>query len=223
MKAAHVFIPGRGDAPSAVHRITNTSDSVIKQLPNFLSLVRLVGMPPLLVAAMAAGSRSWFFGFLCVAWLTDALDGFLARRLHAESERGRMLDSGADYVTTALCITGLCWLWPEVVRREWLWLVLGAAGFFGIVIYGLVRCGRPPGYHTWLAKALAVALPFALASLLSGWSSIPFHCVMGLQVLGVAEELTISLLLPGFSGEMPTAWHAWRRHEAGTTAQTLPR
>lgn len=223
MKAPHMFIPSRGDAPSAVYRSTYPSESVRKQLPNFFSLVRLAVTPPLLVAAMAAGSRSWFFGFLCVAWLTDALDGFLARRLHAESERGRMLDSWADYVTTALCITGLCWLWPEVVRREWPWLVLGSAGFFGIVIYGLVRCGRPPGYHTWLAKALAVALPFALASLLSAWSSSPFHCVMGLQVLGAAEELTIFLLLPGFSGEMPTAWHAWRRRQAGTTTQNLPR
>jgi phosphatidylglycerophosphate synthase len=166
---------------------------------------------------MVAGSRAWFFGLLCVAWLTDALDGYLARRLHTESNLGRMLDSWADYVTTALCVTGLAWLWPEVMAREWRWFVAGLTGFFAIVIYGLVHFGRPPGYHTWLAKALAVALPFALASLLAGWSARPFHCVVIFQVLGAAEELAISLLLPGYSGEMPSVWHAWRRRESATT------
>ena len=189
-----------------------------QHLPNLLSLVRLVGTAPLLVVAMMAGSRSWFFGLLCVAWLTDALDGFLARRFRVESDLGRMLDSWGDYVTTALCIAGLAWLWPEVMAREWRWYVAGVTGFFAIVIYGLARYGRPPGYHTWLSKAVAVAMPFALASLLSGWSARPFHCVVFFQVLGATEELAISLLLPGYSGEMPSVWHAWRQRESATAA-----
>jgi CDP-diacylglycerol--glycerol-3-phosphate 3-phosphatidyltransferase len=180
-------------------------------LPNLLSLTRIVGTAPLLVAAIVAGSRPWFFGLLCTAWLTDALDGFLARRLHTESDQGRMLDSWGDYVTTALCVAGLCWLWPEVVAAEWRWFAVGVTAFFAVVVYGLVRRGRPPGYHTWLAKALAVALPFALGALLTRWSARPFHWLIVWQVVGAVEELAISLLLPGFSGEMPSAWHAWHR------------
>ena len=187
-------------------------------LPNLLSLVRLVGTAPLLVVAMAAGSRSWFFGLLCVAWLTDALDGYLARRLHAESDLGRMLDSWGDYVTTTLCVLGLAWLWPEMMESEWRWFATGVTGFFAIVVYGLVRYGRPLGYHTSLAKALAVVLPFALASLLAGWSARPFHWVVFFQLLGAAEELAISLLLPGYSGEMPSAWHAWHHRKSRPAA-----
>ncbi len=182
-------------------------------LPNLLSLVRLVVTPPLLITAMVANARAWFFGILCVAWLTDGLDGYLARRLHAETDLGRRLDSWGDYVTAALCVAGLIWLWPELMRREWPWLAAGVTGFFAIVIYGLARFGRIPGYHTVLAKAIAVALPFALAALLTGWSARPFHVVMVFQILGAAEELAISLLLPGFSGEMSSAWHAWRRRK----------
>jgi len=186
----------------------------MKQLPNLLSLVRLIGTAPLLVGAMVADSRSWFFGLLCVAWLTDALDGWFARRLHAVSELGRMLDSWGDYVTAALCVTGLAWLWPEVMAREWPWLATGVTAFFAIVIYGLVRDGRPPGYHTWLAKAVAVVLPFALAALLAGWSARPLHGAVILQVLATAEEFIITRLLPGYSGMMPSVWHAWRRRES---------
>ncbi len=185
-----------------------------QHLPNLLSLVRLVVTPPLLIGAMVADSRAWFFGLLCIAWLTDALDGWLARRFNVESDLGRMLDSWADYVTTAVCVVGLAWLWPEVMEREWRWFATGATAFFAIVIYGLVRYGRPPGYHTWLAKTVAVVLPLALASLLAGWSARPFHCVVVLQVLGTAEELMIALLLPGYSGAMSSVWHAWRRRES---------
>jgi phosphatidylglycerophosphate synthase len=199
------------------------SPATIRRLPNLLSLSRLIVIPPLLVGAMAAGSRPWFFGLLCVAWLSDALDGYLARRFRAESDLGRMLDSWGDYVTTALCVAGLAWLWPEVMEREWRWFAAGVAGFFGIVVYGLVRHGRPPAYHTWMAKALAVALPFALAALLSGWSARPFHGVVVFQVLSAVEELAISALLPGFSGEMPSAWHAWKRRESRITAPPGPR
>lgn len=184
---------------------------MIRHLPNFLSWVRLVGTAPLLVVAMAAGSRGWFFGLLCVAWLTDALDGWVARRFHAESERGRMLDSWGDYVTALLCVVGLTWLWPEIVAREWAWFATGVTAFFGIVLYGLVRYGRAPAYHTWMAKAVAVVMPFALALLLAGGSAVPFRCAVFLQILGAIEEVAISILLPGVSCEMPSAWHAWRR------------
>ena len=60
---------------------------MISRLPNLLSLVRLVGTPPLLLAAMAAGSREWFFGLLCVAWLTDALDDLSERLTTADLTR----------------------------------------------------------------------------------------------------------------------------------------
>lgn len=192
------------------------------QLPNLVSLIRLAGTAPLLVGAMVADSRLWFLGLLCIAWLTDALDGWLARRMHAESELGRMLDSWADYVTTVLCVAGVAWLWPEVMAREWRWFATGLTSFLTVVIYGLVRYGRPPGYHTWMAKALAVALPFALGCLLAGWSARPFHAVVILQVLGTAEEITISLLLPGYSGTMSSAWHAWCRRKSLTLNRAGP-
>ncbi|HWA27520.1 MAG TPA: CDP-alcohol phosphatidyltransferase family protein [Lacunisphaera sp.] len=187
---------------------------MIRHLPNLVTLVRLVVTPPLLVAAMLAESRGWFLGWLCLAWSTDALDGFLARRLGMVTDLGRLLDSWADYVTTALCVTGLAWLWPEIMAREWAWFAAGLVSFFAIVLYGVARYGRPPGYHTWSAKAVAVLLPVALAFLLTGYSSWPLHGVVVLQILGTLEEVVICHLLPGYSGEMATAWHAWRRRES---------
>ncbi|RXK53700.1 hypothetical protein ESB00_18615 [Oleiharenicola lentus] len=185
----------------------------LKQLPNLISLCRLAVLPPLMIGAMAVGERAWFFGLLCVAWATDALDGFLARRLNAVTDLGRLLDSWADYVTLALCLAGLAWLWPEVMAREWRWIAAGVTACFAVVICGLVRYGRPPGYHTRLAKLTAIALPLAFASLLAGWSARPLHGVVVLQVLSTLEELAIFLLLPGHSGEVSSVRSAWRQRQ----------
>jgi hypothetical protein len=85
------------------------------------------------------------------------------------------------------------------------------AAFFAVVVYGLIRLGRAPCYHTWLAKLGAVTCVLSLIPLLSGGSALPFHLVVGLQILAGLDEMAIALLLPGYNGEMPSAWHAWRR------------
>src|SRR5580692_3673864 len=67
-------------------------------LPNALTLLRIV-MVPLFVAAFFIPGESgrWIvFVLFCLAGLTDAFDGMIARKLKAESSFGRMLDPIAD-------------------------------------------------------------------------------------------------------------------------------
>lgn len=147
------------------------------------------------------------FGAMLV---TDALDGFLARWLKAQSELGRRLDSAGDYLTVAAGAAGIALLWPEIVRREWAWFAVGVVSYSAVIVYGLVRWKRVPGYHTWASKTVAVMFAVALVPLLGGWAAWPFRMVMALQVLTGVEELAIAFMLPGRSGEMPTIWHARR-------------
>jgi phosphatidylglycerophosphate synthase len=181
-----------------------------KLWPNLLSGARIALVPAVLTTAVA-GSRRWFVVLLAAGLLTDALDGFLARRLNANSELGRKLDSIADYLTLITGVAGIAMLWPDIMRRELPWVASGLAAFFGVVVYGLVRLGRAPCYHTWASKIGAVACAFSLIPLLAEWSAIPFHLVIAFQILGGVEELVIALLVPSHVGEMPTAWHAWHR------------
>jgi len=185
-----------------------------RRLPNLLSALRLALAPVMVIEAAAGGSRTWFFILFGTALVTDAFDGFLARRFHAVTDLGRRLDSWGDYVMTAAAVTGIWLLWPEVVRREWPWFVTTVMGCFAIVIYGLLRWRRVLGYHTVLAKAMVFVLPLAVIVLLAGRSAAPFHAAVFLQVLCGLEEMAIALLLPGYSGEMPSVWHAWHRRRA---------
>jgi phosphatidylglycerophosphate synthase len=187
-----------------------------KQLPNLLSLLRIVVLAPVMVAmAWVMGSRGWFLALFGAALVTDALDGFLARRLGVESDLGRRLDSWGDYVMTAAVVAAIWRLWPEVVQKEWPWFVTTLVGCFAIVAYGLVRWRRVLGFHTWLAKAMAMVLPVGVVVLLAGWSAVPFHAAVILQVLCGVEEMVIAFLLPGFSGHIPSFWHALQRRREG--------
>jgi len=180
-----------------------------KHWPNVVSGVR-IGLMPAVLAAAAAGSRGWFLVLLGLALSTDVLDGYLARRLNAYSELGRKLDSVADYLTLFCGLVGIALLWPGEFERELPWIVAGIGTFLGVLAFGFLRLGRAPCYHTWAAKVGAVACALALIPVLAGYSSVPLHLAIGLQILAGIDELAIALLLPKHVGEMPSAWHAWR-------------
>ena len=69
-----------------------------RNLPNALSLIRLLMAPFVLVVP-----QNLLFSLICVAALTDVLDGFLARTLQATTRLGIVLDPLADKVFAIAC------------------------------------------------------------------------------------------------------------------------
>lgn len=189
--------------------------------PNLLSGARIALMPAVLLAAIG-GSRHWFLILVAASLATDALDGFLARRLNAFSDFGRKLDSAADYLTMITGLAGIALLWPGIVRRELPWIVAGLSAFFGVIVFGFVRLGHPPCYHTWAAKFGVAGCALSMIPLLAGWSAVPFHVMVILQILAAVEEVIISLLIPRHVGEMATVWHALRLRRKNAAAAREP-
>lgn len=192
-----------------------------KLWPNLFTAIR-VALTPAVVMVAIAGSRQWFLILLGVTLMTDAIDGFLARRLRAYSDFGRKFDSFADYLTMLTGIAGIALLWPDIMKRELAWVASGLGAFFAAVVYGYVRVGRAPCYHTWASKALAVLTALSLIPLLAEWSATPFHIAIVLQVLAGLEEMFIAVLVPTHVGEMPTVWHAWRVRQESMALLTRP-
>ena len=64
-------------------------------LPNFITLIRMA-IVPFFVLAVAQGNYQLAFWTFFIAGLTDAFDGWLARRLDMESVFGAYLDPIAD-------------------------------------------------------------------------------------------------------------------------------
>lgn len=181
--------------------------------PNVFTATRIALMPVVIGVAFA-GSRRWFVGLLAVALITDIIDGFLARRLNAHTDFGRKLDSIADYVALFTGLAGIALLWPDVLRREWLWFAAVMGSFFLAMLYCFIRLGRAPCYHTYASKFTVAGCALSIVPLLAGWASLPAHIVAVFQVLVGFEEIAIATLIPWHVGEMPSAWHAWKLRQA---------
>src|ERR1043166_2178373 len=75
-------------------------------LPNAITIFRIILVPifALFFVLPGDGWRIAAFVTFCLAGVSDALDGFLARKYEAGSDFGRMLDPIADKVLVAVAL-----------------------------------------------------------------------------------------------------------------------
>ena len=81
-------------------------------IPNLITLGRII-LVPAVVWAIISGEMLVAFALFLVAGISDAVDGFLAKRFHMASELGAYLDPLADKalivsIYVALGITARC-------------------------------------------------------------------------------------------------------------------
>lgn len=157
-------------------------------LPNLLSTLRIALAPGLLGAAYS-NSKLGFTILLGVALITDALDGFFARRWRAESLVGRQLDYWGDALTMSLGALGLFFLWPAPVEQEWIWVLVALTGYLALGVDRLWRRPHQMKPPAWWRRILALALPLSLIPLIIDWSPWAFRVASVLQVLLAASKI----------------------------------
>jgi CDP-diacylglycerol--glycerol-3-phosphate 3-phosphatidyltransferase len=182
-------------------------------IPNSLSIARILAAPLMLFAA-ATSRAALFWLLLLLSLASDLLDGWLARKLKAESDHGRLLDSWGDYVNFIAVPVSLTLLWPGTTRREAPWLALAIGTFFAHTAYAWLRYRIVPAYHTWGSKSIGALLALTVIVVYAGGPSWPFHAAAIMEVFVALDEFAIGAMLPGWSGSMPSSWHARRVHVA---------
>jgi len=148
----------------------STTRRTLGRLPNLLSCSRLV-LAAGFVATVGAETR---VGLIGVAAATDFLDGWLARRVHATSRWGALLDPIADrvFVLTVVCTF-----------------------LFG----GLLTT---PAYFILLSRDIATAVGFLVARMIPWLQTVEFKArILGkavtvLQLFTLAAVLAAPALLP---------------------------
>ena len=154
----------------------------MKRLPNVISVLRIAGSISLLFCDV----KGWpFWSLYVLCGLSDILDGWLARRLHAETEAGAILDSVSDIVFVACCAIRLL---PVLEIPVWLCIWAGIIVTIKIInqISALIVCKR-------------VCFPLTVANKLTGfllfltvptmfWSMIPISIVAALATFAAVQE-----------------------------------
>ena len=110
--------------------------SSLRHLPNVISAIRILLVVPI-AAALANHQLATTIVLFGVAALSDAADGFLAKRFGWQSELGAVLDPAADKLLLATVFITLAYL-----RLVPLWLMAAAVARDAIIVAGalLYKC-----------------------------------------------------------------------------------
>ena len=154
----------------------------MKHWPNVITALRIAGSIGLLFCNVT-GWPFWTLYVLC--GISDMADGWLARRLHAETKTGATLDSVADIVFVVCCAVQLL---PVLEIPTWLWIWSGAIVFIKIVnqISALVVCKGLCFPHTTANKLTGLLLFLTVPAM--SWSIIPIAIVAVIATFAAVQE-----------------------------------
>ncbi|RLA45900.1 MAG: CDP-alcohol phosphatidyltransferase [Gammaproteobacteria bacterium] len=180
---------------------------VVINIPNILSGARLLLVPVLLVLADQQ-RETWFLVLLAVSLSTDAADGYLARKLNQTSELGAKLDSWGDALTYGAMVVALLWIWPDIFYRE-VWFVFTVMVCYLVpTALGFLKFHELPSFHTWSAKASAVAMVPAYYIMVLFDESALFRLVVIFDIWVALEAVFITVILNRNRNNVPTVFHA---------------
>ncbi len=177
------FVSENGVRPSADPSVVNLSNS--------LTVLRIVAIPFILVLMQSDTPRAslWATGVFIAAFVTDWLDGFIARKKNQVTRFGKMLDPLADKLLIGSALIMLIsldrvpvWMVILIISREiavtWLRASLAGRGF----ILSADRWGKN--------KTLFQALSLIPLIIYFPYFGVDLHQV-GMVLLWIALALTV--------------------------------
>jgi len=158
-------------------------------IPNLITLGRIL-LVPVVVYAIASSDLEFAFILFAVAAVSDAVDGFLAKRFGMQTELGAYLDPLADKVLIVsiyltLGITGIIprWIVILVVSRDI--MIVGA-----VLLSWLVD--KPVKVKPLMVSKLNTAAQIVYAGLVLGLSGFNLEAVWLLRLfMGLVAVLTL--------------------------------
>jgi CDP-diacylglycerol--glycerol-3-phosphate 3-phosphatidyltransferase len=137
-----------------------------RHLPFALTTLRLLLGPIALACALAGVTRFVYLPILIAATLSDIFDGILARKLGVATPALRRYDSITDIIYY-LFILAVGWFLCKPVIAGNLWLIgLMLLSEAGCILICLIRFGKFPATHSFLAKFYGLCLLGCLIALL---------------------------------------------------------
>jgi len=162
----------------------------LKYIPNMICIARIILVAPI-VWSLREQRYGLALSLILVAGLSDALDGYLARRFDWRTRLGGLLDPAADKLLMFAAFVTLAWI--GLVPVWFSAIVVGRDIFIigGTIVYQLTVApihGEPTG----ASKLNTVfQILFILLAITHAWLGQP-HVVV-LRMLGVAILTTIAI------------------------------
>ncbi|MBT8321350.1 MAG: CDP-alcohol phosphatidyltransferase family protein [Eudoraea sp.] len=160
-------------------------------IADWFSFYRIFAVP-ILIIFIWLGERELFSWFMLISYSTDAIDGYLARKLKISSARGSQLDSYGDQLTLIIALFGLLIFEYDFMRENFVLILVAFTPYIIQMLIALKKYGKATAFHTYLAKLSAVVQSaFVLWILFFGPVYWLFYTMIILGVIETIEEITL--------------------------------
>jgi len=165
-------------------------------IPNVITSYRLF-MAPVILYFIISGQENLFAIFLVINLLTDAIDGYIARRFKMETEIGARLDAFADYFTYILVFIGLFVFKLDDLRPYLVSAIIFVSMLVLTVIVSLIKFRKFHSYHTIIEKSGGyVQAVFFICLFSIGLIAPLYYFMIVFGILGAIETIVIDIIVP---------------------------
>ncbi len=176
-------------------------------IADWFSFYRIAAAPFLLLI-LWLGNRELFTWLLLVSYSTDAIDGFLARKLDITSARGSQLDSFGDQITFLVGLIGVLIYEFDFVKAQAFFIMLVLVIYIFQMILAFLKYKKATAFHTYLAKLSAIVQSIFILWLLFFdpiyWL---FYVMVVLGLVETIEEITLIFMYDNWvSGVKGVYW-----------------
>jgi len=185
---------------------TRTSESGHQlSIPNIITLGRII-LVPVIVWAIVSSQMEIAFAIFVVAGVSDAVDGFLAKRFNMASELGALLDPLADKALLVSIYVALG-IWGALPR----WIVILVVSRDIMIVTAVIVSwlfDKPIPMKPLMVSKLNTAAQVALAALILaslgfGFSPMPYDMIL-MGFVTVFTLVSVSLYLVEWVRHMST-------------------
>jgi phosphatidylglycerophosphate synthase len=158
---------------------------------------------PFLVLLIWLDYRLFFTWLLLISYSTDAIDGFLARKLKITSPRGSQLDSFGDQVTLIIGLIGLFYFETEFIKNNLILILVAFVPYILQMIIAYSKYGKATAFHTYFAKLSAlIQSVFILWALFFTPDYILFYSMIAIGLLETIEEITLIYMYDNWASDV---------------------
>jgi len=189
----------------------NKKMSFIKHVPNALVVFRVLIIPFLVIDALDGTATRWFVIAFTAAFVSDLIDGPIARRFNAVSEFGSKFDSYADVLLFGAILFCVLKVHSQVVNAFWVPIAIVGSTQITSWLISLVKFGKLTHYHSYLAKFWAFTIAVSVISLF-GFNYAGFFLWLTIicGVLSNIEDVIMTFILPEWACDVLTVPQALR-------------
>jgi phosphatidylglycerophosphate synthase len=179
--------------------------------PQILMAFRVACGAVLFVLACFAFPGPLLAGVLAAGFLSDLIDGRLARRMGLATPALRYADTLVDTAFYVAAAAALAIAVPGAFDGTGVLLVTLVTLHVSRATFEVTKYGRIASYHMWSAKALGVLLAVAIAaSFVTGRPNVLLTFAFWLAIANELEGFAASVILPAWRADVPSLAHAMR-------------